>query len=440
MSEKFHVLLIGSGGREYAFLRKLLQAPEVKVTVAPGLSGMLYFLNEEERSRVTLQPQVKAADLPAILALAKEIQPDLVVVGPEDPLILGLADELQAAGFKVFGFSKPSAQLEGDKWVCKETYQGLKLPTASAILIKDLEEAQWHLRDFAKDGQFIVLKCVGPALGKGVVIVPTDSPNHWAEQERQISLMLSPDKPLGFQAQAILLEHRYPIINEWSAMSLVGNNGFWLGLMPTKDHKLFNGLNTGGMGIVSPAPGFCLQDMQTRKAVVGKVRAYMKEFLNADLCGIFYEGLNRMAGIDYLVEINARGGDSETQGQLEFIEGVPLHEILLAAVEGRPEILNRVTVPQDKVLVGVVMASKGYPGSYQKGKEIIVPEKLPAPGLIFPAGLVWQDGKLLTAGGRVLMPVGIGKSVAEAREHAYEIVRSIQHDGALVWRENIGAD
>ncbi|MCX6745958.1 MAG: hypothetical protein NTX00_02965 [Candidatus Parcubacteria bacterium] len=436
---EFKVLLVGSGGREYAFLRKLLQSPDVKVTVAPGLSGMLYFLSEEQRSRVELKPQVKANDIKAIVELAEEIKPDLVVVGPEDPLILGLADELQKVGFKVFGFTKTAATLEGSKRFCKEIYQKLKLPTAPAEYFTRAEAAIQRLEWYEQNGQPVVLKCDNPALGKGVIVVPLSHPGYWQELKSQVRLMFDPKMPLGFLAKAVLLEDQFHMLNEWSAMSIVGPNNFWLGLAPTKDHKELNGKNTGGMGIVTMAPGFSYDDMLKRKPLVRQVAEHMSDYHKTELCGIFYEGLNRMmGGVDYLVEINVRGGDPETQGQLEFIEGAPLHEILLAAVEGKPEILSRVRVPEDKVLVGVVMASKGYPGAYEKGKVITMPKELPVPGMIFSAGLAWEEGKLYTAGGRVLMAVGEGKTVSSARNRAYAIVNSIKHDGALVWREDIG--
>ena len=436
---EFHVLVIGKGGREFAYVRKLLKSPEVKVTVAPGLSGMLYFLNEEERSRVVLLPQVKESDTGAIVGLAREIKHDLIVVGPEDPLILGLADELQKAGFKVFGFTKAAAELEGSKRLCKEIYQKLGLLTSPAEYFTKPEAAISRLEGYRQNGQPVVLKCDNPALGKGVIVVPLNHSDYWQELKKQIGLMFDPEKPLGFLAKAVLLENQFAMLNEWSAMSIVGPNNFWLGLVPTKDHKLLNGLNTGGMGIVTPAPGFSLDDMQKRKPIVRRVAEYMKDCHKTELCGIFYEGLNRMmAGEDYLVEVNVRGGDPETQPQLEFIEGAPLHEILLAAVEGKTEILSRVRIPEDKVLVGVVMASKGYPGSYEKGKEIKLPKDLPAPGMIFPAGLAWEDNKLYTAGGRVLLAVGEGKTISSARNRVYAIVSSIKHDGALVWRDDIG--
>lgn len=438
MAEKFKVLLIGSGGREYAFLRKLLGSPDVEVHVAPGSSGMLYFLNEEERSRVKLYPQIKATDIKAICQLAQEIMPDLVVVGPEDPLILGLADELEAHGFNVFGFSKKAAKLEGSKWFCKEVYQRCGLHTAEAVLLESTASLAFELGRLEKAGQPVIPKCDGAALGKGVVPVPLNRPDYWGEIERVVKQMFDPQKPLGFLAGRVLLEHLYPILNEWSAMHLLGSNGVVVHLMPTKDHKLLDGLNTGGMGIITPAPGFSLEDMESRRGAINIVRAYMRSSENTELCGILYEGLNRMLNRDYLMEINARGGDPETQAQLEFILGVLFHELLLALVEGRPEILQQVRVPENKVLVGVVMASRGYPGPYEKGKPVIIPPNLPAPGLIFPAGLVWQDGKLYTSGGRVLMAVGEGKTVAEARLHAYEIVRSIESYGALVWRTDIG--
>lgn len=441
MAERFVVLLIGSGGREFAILRKLLQSPDVLVHVAPGLSGMLHFLNEEQCSRIWLYSQVKASDIKAICQLAQEIKPDLVVVGPEDPLILGLADELQNLGFKVFGFNKKAAQLEGSKWYCKQVYQRCGLHTAQAILLESTASLGYELGRLEKAGQPIVPKCDGAALGKGVIMVPLDHPDYWGEIGRQVKMMFDPQKPLGFLAEKVLLELLYPILNEWSAMHLLGPNGFRLALMPTKDHKLFNRLNTGGMGIITPAPGFSLKDMETRRGAINIVQAYMRTTEDVELCGVLYEGLNRMmAGIDYLMEVNVRGGDPETQGQLEFIEGVAFHELLLAAVEGRLDILQQVRVPEDKVLVGVVMASKGYPGAYDKGKLVVIPKSLPAPGSLFPAGLVLQDGKLYTAGGRVLLVTGEGKSVAEAHKYAYANVGAIAMgcEDALVYRADIG--
>jgi phosphoribosylamine--glycine ligase len=189
MSEMFNVLLIGSGGREYAFLRKLLESPDVKVTVAPGLSGMLYFHNEEQRSRVTLLPAVKATDIKAIVSLAKESKPDLTVVGPEDPLILGLADELKEAGFKVFGFSKIAAQLEGSKDFCKRVYSKLTLPTSPAVCFTNAETAIESLSWFRQIGQPVVLKCDNPALGKCVIVVPLNHPDYWQELKSKIKLM-----------------------------------------------------------------------------------------------------------------------------------------------------------------------------------------------------------------------------------------------------------
>ena len=262
---EFHVLVIGKGGREFAIVRKLLKSPEVKVTVAPGLSGMLYLLNEEERSRVILLPQVKESDIAAIVALAREIKYDLIVVGPEDPLILGLADELQKAGFKVFGFTKAAAQLEGSKRFCKEIYQKLGLLTAPAEYFTKAEAAILRLECYRQNGQPVVLKCDNPALGKGVIVVPLNHPDYWQELKKQVGLMFDPEKPLGFLAKAVLLENQFAMLNEWSAMSIVGPNNFCLGLAPTKDHKLLDGMNTGGMGIVTMAPGFSMDDMLKRK-------------------------------------------------------------------------------------------------------------------------------------------------------------------------------
>ena len=440
---EFKVLLIGSGGREYAFLRKLLKDPGVFVHVAPGLSGMLFFLNEEERSRVKLHSRVGATDVMAILQLAKAIMPDLVVVGPESPLIIGLADELMAKGFKVIGFTAKGAELENNKALTKAVYQQLGQPTAPGRLVMSVAEAIPFIEQCQRDGIFLACKTNHEAAGKGVIVPSLDGQDgidHWMLVEETLTQMFDPKKPLGFQAKAVLLEHCYRSLREWSAMFLLGNNGFCLPWMPTKDHKLLHGNNTGGMGIVTPAPGFTMDDMNQRLAIIAKVRQYLTDRFGIELCGILYEGLNRMGLIDYLIEINVRGGDPETQAQLEYILGIAFHELLLAACEGSTVFLSQVKVPEDLVQVGVVMAAKGYPGDYsaQKGKEIVIPGNLPDNVIIFPAGLVWEDNKLMIAGGRVLMVVGKGKTTAEARAIAYDVVKEIKHGGALDWREDIG--
>ncbi|MFA5187791.1 MAG: phosphoribosylglycinamide synthetase C domain-containing protein [Patescibacteria group bacterium] len=440
---EFKVLLIGSGGREYAYLRKLLQASEVFVHVAPGLSGMLYFLNEEERSRVKLYPEVKATDVKAILQLAQTIMPDLVVVGPETPLIFGQADELLAKGLKVVGFTAKGAELENNKAMAKAVYQQLGEPTAPGKLVLSLPEAIPFIEQCRRDGIPLACKTNHEAAGKGV-IVPSpegqDGKDHWTLVEETLVQMFDPKKPLGFLSKAVLLEHCYRSLREWSAMYLLGKNGFCLPWMPTKDHKLLHGNNTGGMGIVTPAPGFSMADMNKRLGIIAKVRQYLADRFGIELCGILYEGLNRIGLIDYLLETNIRGGDPETQAQLEYILGVAFHELLLAACEGNTGILSQVKVPEDMVSVGVVMASTGYPGDYsaQKGKEIIIPRDLPENVIIHPAGLVLEDNKLKIAGGRVLMVSAKRKTIPEARDIVYKVVKEIQHDGALDWREDIG--
>ncbi|MCX6745259.1 MAG: hypothetical protein NTX82_07100 [Candidatus Parcubacteria bacterium] len=444
MAKKFKVLVIGSGGREFAFLRKLLWSDDVYVHVAPGLSGMLYFLNEEVLGRVKLYPEVKATNIRAICQLAQEIMPDLIIIGPDDPIALGLTDELLALGLKVFGFTKSAGRLESSKWFCKDVYKHCGLPSAPATLIATARQAKGEIIRLAMQGLPVVIKCDGLALGKGVVIVPLDHPDYWGEIERQVRLMFDPQKPLGFQAEKVLLEYRYPMLNEWSAMHLLGPNQIAVPLMPTKDHKLLDGKNTGGMGIVTPAPGFSMSDMSNRNCHVNVLRCHMQMVYGTELCGILYEGLNRMMGVDYCVEVNARGGDPETQGQLEFLLGVPLHELLLGIVEGDTQIASRVIMPQNQFLVGVVMASKGYPGDYsaQLGKEISFPgyssqQFFP---MCFPSGLTFTDGKLRISGGRVLMVVGTGPTLSAARKAAYDRVGQVKHDGALVWRNDIGLE
>jgi len=453
MKGKFHVMVVNGGGRETAVLYKLLQAANVFVSVIGGLSGMLapLFLNEEERSRVKLYPDISPKDIKAICELARKILPDMAFIGPETFLIMGGADNLDKI-CPVFGFNKSGARLEGSKIFAKRRYEELGFPVAMGTMVRSVAEGYEVLERFKNQGIFAVLKCDTEAGGKGVRIVPIENHDvpgwdHWEAQKQELALMMDPKKPLGFYAPRVVIELRYPIVSEWSAMSILGKNGFWLGLMPTLDHKLFNGLNSGGMGTVTPAPGFSMQDMETRKAIVLKLHIYLQEKYGTELCGILYEGLNRMGLVDYLVEVNCRGGDPETQVQLDWLLGVYFHEILLAAYEGDTSILSKIKMPENQVEVGIVMASKGYPGDYSavQGKEIKLPEELPPGGKIIPSGLVWENGRFYLKGSRSFMAIGRSmnpdrkKAQAEAREIALEIVNLVEHDGVLDWRPDIGA-
>lgn len=450
MAEKFHVVVVGGGGRETAIVKKLVQTSEdVTVTVFGGLSGMLYLLNEDQGSRVLIGDG-KATDLKTIKELCLDELPDLVIFGPESPLIQGGADLLSEI-CPVFGFSQKGARLEGEKIFAKKAYEKLGYPTAAATYVRNVDHGKRVLEKARLEGRLKVLKSNREAGGKGVIVTPLDHPAHWEEQARQLELMMTPTKPLGFYAPEVLIEERYAELNEWSAMSIVGPNEFWLPLMPTKDHKLFNGLNSGGMGTVTPAPGFSMADMGTRKEVVQALQQYLLMRFGTDLAGILYEGLNRMGMVDYLVEINVRGGDPETQAQLDYILGVAFHELLLAAVEGNTGILKKVQIPENLVEVGVVMASRGYPGDYSavQGKEIWIPEQdeLPENGWIVPSGLVWEDGKFYIKGSRVLMAFGsstnpdYARAVEEAREIAYQIIELIEEKDTglfLDYRIDIG--
>jgi len=448
---KVKYLIVGGGGRETSVVLKLLESLDVIVYVVGGLTGMLAFLNEEQRSRVKLYPDISPSNIKAIYDLAKEILPDMVFVGPEVPLILGM-DRIDSEICPVFGFDKVGARLEGSKIFAKRRYEELGLPVAMGTMVRSVAEGYKVLERYRKRGIYVVLKCDSEAGGKGVRIVPIDNPDvpgwdHWEAQNEELALMMDKSKPLGFYASRVVIELRFQFMNEWSAMSLLGKNNFWLGLIPCLDHKLFKGYNSGGMGIVAPAPGFSMADMAKRQAVAQKLQWHLLGKYGTELCGILYEGLNRMGLVDYLVEINCRGGDPETQVQLDYILGVAFHELLLAAYEGDTSILEKVQVPENLVEVGVVMAAKGYPGDYStvQGKQIWLPENLPSGGKIIPSGLVWEDGKFFIKGSRTAIFIGQStnpdraKAQQEARKIAYTMVDSVKHDGVLDWRKDIGA-
>jgi phosphoribosylamine---glycine ligase len=447
-------LIVGGGGRETKYAFKLLEDDNVEVHVWGGLTGMLPFLNEDQRSRLIIH-EGKATDLKAIVALCKQMLFDLVVVGPEVPLIRGLADALKSI-CPVFGFNRKGAKLEGSKIHAKRRYEELGFPTAMGTMVRNVKDGLAVLKRFKNRGIYAVLKCITEAGGKGVRIVPIINPevagwDHWEAQARELTMMMDKGKPLGFYAQSVLIEVRYPEMNEWSAMSIVGPNKFWLGLPPTLDHKLFNGYNSGGMGTVTPAPGFSMADMETRKVIVQKLQEYLADKFGTELCGILYEGLNRMGLVDYLVEINCRGGDPETQVQLDYILGVAFHKVLLAAYEGDTSVLGQIEIPENLVEVGVVMASRGYPGPYAavQGKEIWIPgsEDLPKDGWIIPSGLIWENGIFRIKGSRVAMAIGRSynpdreKAQAEATKIAYQIVGLIKKrdtEDLLDYRKDIG--
>ncbi|MCW2756356.1 MAG: purD [Nocardioidaceae bacterium] len=405
------VLVVGPGGREHALALALSRDPGVtEVHVAPGNPGMA--------SVATLHP-VDAMDGPAVAALAAELGVDLVVVGPEAPLVAGVADHVRAAGISCFGPTEQAARLEGSKAFAKDVMASAGVPTAAARSCTTPEQVAEALDAF---GPPYVVKDDGLAAGKGVVV--TD--------DRQAAI----DHAAG--CAAVIVEE----FLDGPEVSLFGitDGDTVYPLLPAQDFKRIGdgdaGPNTGGMGAYTPLPW----------APEGLVQEVLDEVLQPTVdemarrgtpfAGLLYAGLALTSAGVKVVEFNARFGDPETQVLMGLLDS-PLGELLAAAAEGR---LDQVAAPRWKsgAVVTVVMASRGYPATSSSG-DVITGTDAVADADVIHAGTGLLDGDLVTAGGRVLAVTAAGESVADARATAYAGVAAISFPGAQ-WRTDIAAD
>ncbi|GAA4217213.1 phosphoribosylamine--glycine ligase [Actinocatenispora rupis] len=403
------VLLIGSGGREHALALALADDPAVEGLVcAPGNPGM---------AEVAELRPVSATDPAAVAALATEVGADLVVVGPEAPLVAGVADAVRAAGVACFGPSAAAARLEGSKAFAKDVMAAAKVPTARAYACGTAEEAARALDEF---GAPYVVKDDGLAAGKGVVV--TD--------DRDAAL-----------AHAASCER--VVIEEYLAgpevsLFVVTDGTTAVPLLPAQDFKRIGdgdtGPNTGGMGAYAPlpwAPPTLVDDVlaDVVHPLLGELRAR-----GATFAGLLYCGLALTADGPKVIEFNARFGDPETQVVLPLLES-PLGQLLYAAATGtlvaQPPLRWR-----DAAAVTVVLASAGYPGTPRTGDEITGADR---PGVVHAGTRRRDDGVLVSAGGRVLCTTGLGADLAEARAAAYELAGKVTMPGGQR-RTDIAAD
>jgi phosphoribosylamine--glycine ligase len=418
------ILLIGSGGREHALAWKLLLSPRVThLWCAPGNAGIA----AEPRAECVA---IAAENLPALLDFALKQKPDLTVVGPDNPLALGLVDLFQKNGLRIWGPNKKAAQFESSK-VFSQTFMARHgIPTARAADFTDAAAA----REFAAslNGQCAV-KADGLALGKGVLICRS-----LAEANAAIDEMLVNNK-FGGAGRRIVIQELLEGV-EVSLHALC--DGRTARLFPTaQDHKRIGdndtGPNTGGMGAYSPAPFIDARGLAEaeRSIVAPWLKGCQAEGI--DFCGILYPGVMLTKDGPKILEFNARFGDPETQAYLLRLES-DLVDLLEASVERR---LDKVPLRwRPEASVCVVMASAGYPASSDKGKVIEGLEAAAAlPGVkVFHAGTALAAGRVVTNGGRVLGVTALGKDVAAARDRAYAAVEKIRFDGAQ-FRRDIGA-
>lgn len=417
--EGLKVLVIGSGGREHALVWKIAQSKLVsKVYAAPGNPGI---------AKLAECFEIKADDIEGLAGLASMVDADLVVVGPEVPLALGITDRLAKDGRKVFGPCKECARLESSKAFSKQVMIEAGVPTGKASIFDNAAEA---MRALDKAEGPLVVKLDGLAAGKGVVVAETPEEASLALSRLEIM------QPGGM----IILEERLEGV-ETSLLCLCDGIRA-LPLMPAKDYKRAldgdKGHNTGGMGSVAPSPFVSMEQAEelAELTVVPVLKKLAEKGLHYR--GVLYAGLMLTQEGPKVLEYNCRFGDPETQAVLPLMED-DLVEIMLEACEGRME---RESIGfKDGVSVCVVMASKGYPEMYDKGFKIELPkdDEIEEGVVIFHAGTM-QDClyRLATSGGRVLAISALGKDVNEATDKAYRTADKVQCAN-LFTRSDIGS-
>lgn len=424
------ILVIGSGGREHALVWKLAQSPHTaRLWCAPGNAGIALERLARDGAPVQCLP-VGAEDLPKLLAFAQEQKPDLTVVGPDNPLALGIVDLFQANGLRIWGPNRKAAQFESSKVFSQRFMETHGIPTARSGTFSDSKAAKAFAASL--DGRCAV-KADGLALGKGVLMC-----TELAQAERAIDDILV-GKSFG-EAGASIVIQEYLEGMEISLHAIC--DGKTARLFPTsQDHKRAldgdQGLNTGGMGTYCPTP--FLSESQLAETGAKILEPWLRGCAaeGIDFHGILYPGIMLTKAGPKVLEFNARFGDPETQVYLPRLEN-DLVEVLEASVNGT---LNRLELKwSPQVAVCVVMASGGYPGSYAKGKVI---QGLEAAATlpdtkVFHAGTAMKNGRIVTCGGRVLGVTAWAKDLPGARAKAYAAADQIQFEGAQI-RHDIGA-
>lgn len=417
-----NILLIGSGGREHAIAWALQKSPNTDVLyVAPGNGGT---------AEIAENVDLDIADGEALLSFVHERNIGLVVIGPEAPLVDGVADLLRADGVPVFGPNADGAQLEGSKAYSKEFMMANDIPTAAYGRFDNEADALAYVRE---QGAPIVIKADGLAAGKGVVVAET-------VEDAEAAVRACFDGAFGDAGSTVVIEECMTG-PECSLLCFV-TAGQSFPMAPAQDHKRAYdgdlGPNTGGMGVYSPVPIVTDEEMAAMVAIMEKAAAATAVApFTSDYRGTLYGGFMLTPEGPKIVEFNVRFGDPETQVVLPRLES-DLVEIMLAVAEGRPEDVHLEW--SDDWAVSVVLASEGYPGAYEKGKVILgIEEAEELPGVtVFHAGTRRNyDGELLTNGGRVLNVVAKGDSFEEARERAYEACDLINFEGKM-YRHDIG--
>ncbi len=409
------LLVIGNGGREHAIAWRLHKDdPSAEIFCAPGNAGT---------AALGTNLPITATDIDAIVAWAEENKPDMTVVGPEAPLCIGLVDALNAAGFAAFGPCKAAAQMEGSKAFCKDVLLAAGVPTARAETFTSLDAALAGLDRFSLP---VVVKADGLAAGKGVIIAKTR-----AEAEAALRDML--DGQVFGAAGATVLMEEFLDGEEASILALVDGKDFVL-LPSAQDHKrVFDhdeGPNTGGMGAYSPAPVVTPElEERVRRTVIAPTLAELAK-RGITYKGVLYAGLMITKDGPKVLEYNCRFGDPETEAVLPRL-AVPLLPLLKACCDGT--LAKTPFGVRAEPCVTIVMASKGYPGSYPKGLPITgiaEAEAAEQDVVVFHAGTALKDGQVVTSGGRVISVTALAPNLRQTVARAYRACDKIKFDGA----------
>ena len=416
------ILVVGGGGREHAIIKKLKESPEAgRIYAAPGNGGI---------SADAVCVGIKATDIEGMVAFAREKKIGFVVVAPDDPLVLGMVDALNSMGIPAFGPTGAAAAIEGSKVFSKNLMKKYRIPTASYETFDDPVQAVAYLK--ARNQYPTVIKADGLALGKGVVI-----PENEADAVAAIHSMME-EGQFGESGRRVVIEEFLQGI-EVSVLTFTDGKTV-VPMVSSMDHKRAHdndeGLNTGGMGTIAPHPMFTAE-MQARcmkEIFLPTIEAMKQE--DREFRGCLYFGLMLCADGPKVIEYNCRFGDPETQVVLPLLDG-DLLEIMQAVADGRLSEVKIGTKPGAAACV--IIASGGYPVSYQKGFEIHgLDAEGQAPGVtVYHAGTTLADGVYRNNGGRVLGVTAVGKSLRDALSTAYQAVGQIGFVGSF-YRRDIG--
>ncbi len=416
------VLVVGGGGREHALIYSLAQSPNIELFACPGNGGI---------AAIAQCRPIPANDIPSLLKFAKEERVDLTVVGPELPLALGIVDAFEKEELLIFGPNKKATQLEADKGFAREFMRKYNIPTPNFLVTENPKTAKEYALSLWQKSEFrsCVIKASGLASGKGAFVI------HSEEAIDKIVNDLMVKKTLGEAGNKVVVEEF--IYGEEASLIAFTDSETILPCLPSQDHKrLFDndeGPNTGGMGAYAPAPlvNERLIEKVGREIFLKFLRGLKTEGIIYK--GIIYAGIIVAEGEPYVLEFNCRFGDPETQAILPLLK-TNIKEIILKTIAGK---LKDVTLDwKEGYALNVVLAARGYPFTFEKGKLIKIPKDYEN-ALIFHSGTERRGNNFYTAGGRVISVTGLGKTLREAKENAYQVCEEIEFEGRH-FRKDIG--